>query len=173
MSNNIQQAYEQIRKWYSIAGRLNHANHEAALDGVPHQLELIDEELKETFTAFEEQNVAELVDGTCDMFFVVCGEMLRLEAMGVNIEKALARVCENNMTKYPLTHEHKQNPALAPEGCEVVFTDYGHVVYKRPLDGKILKPTNYTPVNLVGTFPEDLFGTSLDDNFFFQVGEDK
>lgn len=157
MSNNIQTAYESVRKFNTIAGNLSHANHEQTLDGLYSQLEFIESELKETIQAFDEQDTVELVDGACDLFVTVAGFMQRLEAAGVNIEKALARVNENNMTKFPQTFEHNQNPDMQPDGTELVFTDYGHVVYKRHYDSKVMKPTTFVPVDLTSCVPNDIF----------------
>lgn len=157
MSNNIQTAYEQIKKFNQIAGVLNGANHEATLNNVELYLSLIKEELEETYDAFTTEDIQEVVDGACDMFVVASGLMQVLEASGVNIEKALARVCANNLTKFPMEHEWVQNEELQPLDATVHTTPYGHVVFKRD-DGKIMKPTNFVPVSLSGTFPVDFFG---------------
>ncbi len=157
MNNNIQQAYEQVRKFNLIAGNLVPANHEKALDGLINQLEFIQSELDEAVDGFHMQDSVELVDGACDLFVTVSGFMQKLEACGVNIEKALARVVDNNNAKFPSTFDHKNNPDLQPDNTAVVFTDYGHVVYKREFDGKVQKPTNFVPVDITSCVPNDIF----------------
>ena len=151
--NNIQIAYEQVRKFNQIAGNLNGAD----LDGIAHQIEFIDSELDEAWAGYQEQDMVEVVDGACDLFVTVAGLMQRLEAAGVNIEKALARVNENNLSKFPTTHVHENDATLQPEDTDVVFTDYGHVVYKRKHDGKVMKPTNFVSVDITSCVPTDLF----------------
>jgi hypothetical protein len=161
MSNNIQTAYEQVRKFNQIAGNLNSSNHEATLNTIEKQISFIQEEVEEAYDAFTAEDIQEVVDGACDAFVTVAGLMQELEAAGVNIEKALARVCANNLTKFPTTFEHNNNPeAYMPQGDVTAHhTDYGHVVYKRNIDGKVMKPVNYVPVDLSGTFPVDFFGS--------------
>lgn len=159
MSNtNIQTAYEQIRKANLIAGQLTPTNDENTLDGIEMQINILFEELKETYDAFTEQDVVELLDGACDIFVVAAGLLQKLEAAGMNVEKALARVCANNISKFPLESDYRNNLELKPEGAVVSESPYGHVVFKRPSDGKYLKPTNFVSVDLKSCVTTDLFG---------------
>lgn len=158
MSNNvIQEMYNQVRKFNEIAGNIHHSNHEAALDGIEAQLSFIGEELQEGYQAFTEGDSVELVDACADLFVTVAGLMQRLEGAGCNVEKALARVCANNLEKYVKVQHFAQHPELQPENTTAVDTGYGYIVFKRDIDNKICKPTNFQPVNLAGCV-SDIFG---------------
>lgn len=159
MNTNIQTAYDQVRKTNLIAGQLQGNGGEADLDGIANQIEIIREEFNETVDAFfEDRDAVELVDGACDMFVTVAGLMQILEVSGVNIEKALARIIQNNLNKFPSEFEFKENPSLQPEGTVVHYSPYGHVVFKDPLINKYKKPTNFVPVDIKSCVPEDFFG---------------
>lgn len=157
--NNIQHAADQVRKFNTIAGVLNPSYADEIIGNIELYLSLIKEELQETVDAFDAEDIQEVVDGACDLFVVVNGLMQVLESGGVNIDKALTRVCDNNLSKFPPTFQHNSDPELQPEGTECVETPYGHVVYKRLSDGKVMKPTTFVPVNLAGTFPITFFGS--------------
>lgn len=158
MSNDIKVAYEQILKANIIAGNITNEFHEKTVDGILSQIEFCIEETEETYDAFQNNDAVELLDGACDMFVTVCGLLQRLEAAGFNVQKALARVNENNLSKFPSEFDFQQNPDKQPEGTEVHTSPYGHVVFKRHFDGKYMKPTDFRPVDLVSCVPEDFFG---------------
>lgn len=155
--SNIQTAYDQVRKFNLIAGNFEYKDKVAALASVKNQLKFIKEELKETSDGFDAKDINAVVDGACDLFVTISGLMQKLEVQGVNIEKALARVNENNISKFP----KKAVDGNCPTGAYLINTPYGHVVYKRTSDGKIMKPNDYVDVNLVGTYPEDYFGPTV------------
>ncbi len=141
---NIQQAYDSVRKFNTISNNLDNVS----IDSVASQIEFIKEELDETFDAFTQQDATELLDGACDLFVTVSGLMQKLEASGFNVEKALVRINDNNLSKLPTKQEHNKNPNIQPEDSVVEFSDYGHVAYRRPIDGKLLKPNTFVPVSL-------------------------
>jgi hypothetical protein len=155
MSNtNIQQSYESVRKFNLIAGSVKEAS-------VNSQVRFIEEELEETVEALYSGDSVGLLDGACDLFVTVAGLMLKLESKGFNVEEALARVCENNLSKFPLTVSMKEaDPAdaeLIPQGAVAHSTPYGYTVFKRESDNKVMKPTNFIPVDLAGLAPEGFF----------------
>lgn len=153
-NTNIQDAYAATRKFNLIAGNLAGVTPES----IYVQLNFIREELDEAYGATEDSDTVELLDGACDLFVTVAGLIQKLEAAGFNVEEALARVCENNLSKFPTPQQMAQpGTAKVPDGAQLHSTVYGHFVYKRITDGKVMKPTNFVSVNLTGLTPEGFF----------------
>ena len=96
---------------------------------------LIEEEAREFFQAAEElfadpendKRREELLKELCDLVFV-CYQFAA--AYGLDLDEALRRVYESNMSK---------------------LDDEGNVIYRE--DGKVLKGPNYQPPDLRGLFP--------------------
>jgi hypothetical protein len=156
MSNtNIQDAYESVRKFNSIAGNLEGVTPTS----VESQLYFIHEELNETWKATEDFEAIELLDGACDLFVTISGLMQKLEVAGFDVGEALKRVCENNLSKFPTVTACLEAPdGLLPKGTTCCPSAYsGYVVFKRNSDGKIMKPTNFVSVDLAGLAPEGFF----------------
>lgn len=165
MSTNIAAAYQQVAKFNEIAGNLG----DVTLASINAQLDFINEELCETSAAMGHEScdcgqeeaapdAIELLDGACDLFVTVAGLMQKLECAGFDVEGALKRVCENNLDKFPTIEEFDKNPDMCPLGAEPIPTIYNRVVFKRVPDGKVMKPTTYTAVNIDDCVPEDFFG---------------
>lgn len=156
--NTIQDIYNAVEKFNLVAGTLTHAQHEQTLDGIELQLSLINEELKEGYEAFQNQDATELADAAADIAVVALGLVQRLDAAGFNMAKILQRVCDNNLAKYVDTYKYNQNPgSYTPEGATAYETPYGYVVFKRDVDMKIVKPLGFAKVTLDGCVPNDLF----------------
>jgi hypothetical protein len=164
---NIQQAYDDVKKFNSIAGNLSNVTPKS----INSQLDFIHEELCEASAALGHEacdcgqeeatpDAVELLDGACDLFVTVAGLMQKLEAAGFNVQEALKRVNENNLSKFPECKGYclYVDPSLCPEGAEQHLTQYGRVVFKREHDGKIMKPTNFVTVDIADCVPEDFFG---------------
>lgn len=158
MSTNIAAAYQEVKKFNEIAGNLALQYNEADMDSIGNQLDFIREELEETTEAFIHDDAVELLDGACDLFVTVAGLLQKLELNGMKVEEALARVNENNLDKFPTLEEFEKNPAMCPPNGEPIDGLFGRVVFKREYDGKVLKPTTYTAVNIEDCVPEGFFG---------------
>lgn len=158
MSTNIAAAYQQVAKFNEIAGNLTRHHNEADLDSIRNQLDFIEEEWIEAREAFTYGDAVELLDGACDLFVTVAGLLQKLELNGMKVEEALARVNDNNLDKFPTIEEFDKNPDMCPPNGEPVATTFNRVVFKRDYDGKVMKPTTYTAVNIVDCVPEDFFG---------------
>jgi len=99
------------------------------------QLDLIREEAGEFLEAADEvyadpendSRRSELLKELCDLVFV-CYQFAA--AYGLDLDEALRRVFESNMSK---------------------LDEQGNVIYRE--DGKVLKGPNYEPPNLTGLFP--------------------
>lgn len=162
---NIQEIFNSVEKFNTVTGGLTNSNHEQTLDGIELQLSLIDEELKEGYEAFTQEDATELADAAGDILVVAMGLVQRLNSAGFNMPKVLQRICDNNMSKVISTHTYNVNPeAFLPEGATAQETPYGYVVFKRNTDMKVVKPVGFEPVSLAGCVPENFFGTLADNN---------
>lgn len=143
---SVGQAYGSIYKFNDISGNLAKPDKEA----IALQLDLIQEEYLETVEAFDDDNQVEILDGACDMFVVVCGLLQKLEAQGYNIEEALARVCENNMSKFP-SIAGKEN--VWPSEFQSFFNKKYQVLVLKNKHGKVIKPSGFKPVDISDCVP--------------------
>jgi hypothetical protein len=143
-SNYIQEAYDSVKLFNSLAGNLTGVTSE----GIDSQLTLCFEELTEAIDGHEAGNKTELLDGAVDMFVVGAGLLQKLEAAGYDVERALKRVTENNLTKYPKTMSEFEVREAKALGYSVNFNaDHGCYVLKDSA-GKIRKPMSYKGVKL-------------------------
>lgn len=158
---NIQQAYDDVKKFNSIAGNLT----KYGVQGINHkkiddQIEFIYEELAETSEASLYGNSVELLDGACDLFVTVAGLLQKLEVNGFNVQEALKRVNDNNLSKFPKIAEYEANPEICPPNGEPQIAEDDRVVFKREYDGKVMKPTNFVAVDIADCVPEGFFGVA-------------
>ena len=120
------------------------------------RINLLQEELDEMEDSWEnedfEQVKLELLDALCDLQYVLSGAILQLGFKDV-FDEAFAAVHESNMTKIIKKRENveKELYRYKKKGvpCKAEETSYGWII-KRSSDGKILKPSRYSPVNLSG-----------------------
>jgi predicted HAD superfamily Cof-like phosphohydrolase len=94
-------------------------------DRVILRMKLMGEELRELTSAMQEKDMVGVVDGICDLLYVVYGTAHEY-GLGPLIKKAFAEVHRSNMSK---------------------LDDNGQPIYRE--DGKVLKGPNFTPPNLL------------------------
>lgn len=150
MIETMQDAYSAVTDFNSLAGNLENVTD----DSIDNQIDFIFEELCETITAFEDNNRVELLDGCADLFVTVAGLMKKLEAQGYNVAEAIARVNENNLSKFSkrVTYADSSNP-------DYVITlneKHGRYVIKDKVTGKVRKPSDFVSVCLDDLVPEEV-----------------
>lgn len=144
-SKSISTAYQSILKFNEISGTLDKPDY-ATVD-LYNSLGF--EELSESITALEDNNIVEVLDGALDEFYIICGKLQILEKMGYNVEEGLRRVCENNLAKFPTFV-----PSVA-HNAEYTYTlnkKHGVIVIKDS-NGKVRKPFGFEPVSLSDCVP--------------------
>jgi phosphoribosyl-ATP pyrophosphohydrolase len=146
MTIDVQEHFDSVEVFNFVAGNLDKVDKKS----IEAQLSFISEELDETWKATEDNDNVELLDGACDLFVTVAGLLTKLEIAGFDVDRALYRVCQNNLSKFPkLEGAYK----LCPDGASI--TNKGsRAVFKRISDGKIMKPTNFVPVTLADLAPQ-------------------
>ena len=117
-SNIVAAAFDNVFKFNNISKQFEGD----VLSGINLQLDLIFEEFcTETIQAFEQGCHAldskdyeesqqtkpeKLLDGAVDTFVVVSGLLQKLHAAGMDVDAALLRVTENNLSKFPKKVEY-------------------------------------------------------------------
>lgn len=128
------------------------------------------EECQEISAGIATNNVAEIFDGVLDNFVTNMGHLQRLKALGFDIEKGMAAVALNNLSKY--IDEYDKDRLWATfekykkEGVEV-YREFNerHKLWavKRTSDNKVMKPVGFVSVQLDQFIPEDVLKYGLED----------
>jgi hypothetical protein len=127
------------------------------------------EECKEISDGIAANNAAEIFDGVLDNFVTNMGHLQRLKALGFDIEKGIAAVALNNLSKYIEDGEFDrveatlQHYALKGVLCYVDFNKK-HKLYaiKRKSDDKVMKPVGFVSVVLEQFIPEEILKNGLE-----------
>ena len=151
---NLNILYEQVKIFNELAGSLENVNKSS----IALQLDLIQEEFLETVQAFDEKDPVEFVDGVADMFVVLSGLMQKLEALGVDVETAFERVNNNNLSKF--SDSVLQQP---PNTIATFNKRWEKWVFKNNQTGKIMKPLDFSPVDLSDINTGKLLGVLSQD----------
>jgi hypothetical protein len=143
-SNYIQEAYDSVKVFNQLAGNLN----AVTLAKVDNQVSLCFEELTETIDGVEAKDMTELLDGACDMFVVGAGLLQQLEAAGFDVARALKRVTDNNLTKFPLEMSTEDMATAKAAGYSINFDSNNYRYVLKNSAGKVMKPAGYKSVKL-------------------------
>lgn len=136
--------------------------------GVDLSIDLIFEELVETISAMDEgmsdypnsdklDAEIELLDGAADVFVVVMGLLQKLQNVGFDVEKALIRVCENNLSKFPKSIPPNDFNWYEQQKWTPVYNDKYSCFVLKDENGKTKKPIDFVPVTLADLVPKDFF----------------
>ncbi len=135
--------YNQVKKFNNVAGNLDNVTPES----VSNQLSFIFEELTETIDALEAGDDEGLLDGCADLFVTVAGLMQKLDYAGFAVGEAIARVNENNLSKFNNTGNFQ------PPNTNAVYNkQYDLFSFIDKDTGKIMKPTDFLSVDLEGLY---------------------
>lgn len=165
-SNVVAAAFDQVYQFNDMAGQFD----TNPIDGVNLQLDLIFEEFcDETIKAFERgcnaiayykdkqeasKQAVNLLDGVCDTFVVVAGLMQKLQNAGFNVEQALLRVTDNNLSKFTTKADYNW---ASQQGYEVNYDETYHRFSYRDSNGKLRKPFDYKSVDIGDLSNPDFF----------------
>lgn len=165
-SNVVAAAFDQVYQFNDMAGQFD----TNPIDGVNLQLDLIFEEFcDETIKAFERgcnaiayykdkqeasKQAVNLLDGVCDTFVVVAGLMQKLQNAGFDVEQALLRVTDNNLSKFTTKADYNW---ASQQGYEVNYDETYHRFSYRDSNGKLRKPFDYKSVDISDLSNPDFF----------------
>lgn len=146
MKQDIKRALSDL---YSDASKFNQiAGNDSKLTwaDMKFQVKLLQDELDETKEAIENKDTVELLDGAADVAVVLFGLIRKLEILGFNVDHALYRVSDNNLSKFPYS-EQTADDSLKEGWTATYNQSYGVWVIKDE-NGKIRKPTTFKDVKL-------------------------
>lgn len=165
-SNVVAAAFDQVYQFNDMAGQFD----TNPIDGVNLQLDLIFEEFcDETIKAFERgcnaityykdkqeasKQAVNLLDGVCDTFVVVAGLMQKLQNAGFDVEQALLRVTDNNLSKFTTKVDYNW---ASQQGYEVTYNETYHRFSYRNASGKLVKSFDYKSVDIGDLSNPDFF----------------
>lgn len=139
-----------------LAGKDSQTSHKDLTE----QFKLIVEELKETCNGLATNNPEEVLDGTIDVMVTAIGLLQKLEHLGMDVNKALYKTAQNNLTKFPLTEAVAIETAEMYErqGIDVVVKyDSKYDVYViKDANDKVRKPSDFISNDLKDCIPEKL-----------------
>jgi len=147
--------YEDVKAFNNLAGSDN------SYAWFKNQKKVLDEEVnKELFPAIDNNSVVDILDGAIDTIYVAMGIIQKLEALGIDVSKAIDQVCSDNLLKFPHTLEDAFSTVKFYNNKDInVYyefnSDYSKYVIKDE-NGKIRKPFNFTPTDLNKYIPDNL-----------------
>lgn len=151
---NIEDHYADVYSFNKIAGNFENID-EASLAA---QIKVVVEEVKELEKAYADKDAVELLDGVCDAFVTVAGLMQKMQAAGFNVDKAVDRVCLNNLDKYPTEMLREDLDTYAEKGWDVIYNNEYDCYVLKDNNGKIRKPLGFKSVEISDLVPDNFFG---------------
>ena len=149
--NRMQEFYNLTYKFNEIAGKLDNVT----LHDCYKQLQLVQEELEETFHAYQVKDYEGLLDGAADLSVVVNGLVMMLDKLGFNVQDALIATAENNLSKFldgkETTRANASVKALAEQGV-TTYLSYNpqyNVFVLKDENNKIRKPVGFVSNSLI------------------------
>jgi Phosphoribosyl-ATP pyrophosphohydrolase len=137
----------------SIAGQALEVQHESKLQ----QYSYIKDELKELFEAIATNDQVEQLDACVDILVCTLGFMQKLEQQGANLDLAMIKTADNNLTKFPTerkvaeeTVEFYKNKGTE---CTISFNPVYQRYVVRNTNGKYMKPKGFVENDLSDCFP--------------------
>jgi NTP pyrophosphatase (non-canonical NTP hydrolase) len=137
----------------------------AGKDGVPsdqdivNQVQLITEEAKEIKDALEQgEPEINLLQESLDVLVVTFGLLQMLKNKGYDVDKAMGKVVDCNLSKFPTDKEVAYSSSAdylsKGESVYVGYNQEGNVYVLKDENNKIRKPLNFKKVNLEDCKPE-------------------
>ena len=160
---NLNEFYASVKQFNNLAG-----NSDCSIKGFRNQQALVHEEaIKEVNDALRENDVVKVLDGVVDGLYVQLGNLQKLERLGCDIEGAMQRVAEDNLSKYPSKEEDAKKTVLhyASQNIHVTYnynSEYGKFVIK-DANKKVRKPYNFVGTNLTEYVPTELREKGLEN----------
>ena len=163
-SSIIASAFDSVYQFNDISKQFD----KEPTSAVDLQIDLIFEELTETISAMDaglselcnkdlKECEVELLDGAADVFVVVSGLLQKLQHFGFNVEEALQRVTQNNMSKFPSIVPAQDMNWYEKQGWVTDWNEKYNRFVIRDSNGKTRKPVDFAPVVLDDLVPGDFF----------------
>lgn len=151
---NIEDHYWDVYAFNNIAGNLSNVD----ANSLEAQIKVVVEEVKELEKAYADKDAVELLDGVCDAFVTVAGLMQKMQSAGFDVNKAIERVCINNLEKYPTQMLSSDLDKYYQKGWDVLYNNEYDCYVLKDKNGKIRKPDGFVPVQISDLVPDNFFG---------------
>lgn len=150
----LNQLYENVKLFNNLAGD------NLTKQGFINQQKVLLEEVKEIDEGISNNDIVEILDGVVDTLYVALGQLYKLEQLGCDIEGAIKRVGEDNLTKFPSSEEIAAASVsfYNSKNVNVHWTHnegYSRYVLKDE-NNKVRKPIDFISTNLIEYVPENL-----------------
>ena len=132
-------------------------NLDTSLASFEAQQKCLVEEVQEISEGIANKDVEEILDGVVDTLYVAIGMLHKLKEMGINVEEAMKRIGENNLSKYPEYSDYVIDSTIAlydKKGVKINYSvtqspldDFKVVVFKDE-NFKVKKPYGFESVTL-------------------------
>jgi hypothetical protein len=153
--------YEATQEFNITAGNLKSIYQAGeAYIKINNQLKYIESELKETVDAFDLPitNWVEVLDGAVDVKVTNDGLLQLLANLGCDVEKACELVGINNLSKFPTDKAVVDATLAANPTWSAEFTAVTSRWVIKNEYGKVMKPSNFVPVDLSECVPVTMGG---------------
>lgn len=150
----LNQLYKNVKLFNNLAGD------NLTKQGFINQQKVLLEEVKEIDEGISNNDIVEILDGVVDTLYVALGQLYKLEQLGCDIEGAIKRVGEDNLTKFTSSEEIAAASVsfYNSKNVNVHWTrneDYSRYVLKDE-NNKVRKPIDFISTNLIEYVPENL-----------------
>ncbi len=150
----LNQLYKNVKLFNNLAGD------NLTKQGFINQQKVLLEEVKEIDEGISNNDIVEILDGVVDTLYVALGQLYKLEQLGCDIEGAIKRVGEDNLTKFTSSEEIAAASVsfYNSKNVNVHWTrneDCSRYVLKDE-NNKVRKPIDFISTNLIEYVPENL-----------------
>ena len=132
-------------------------NLDTSLSSFEAQQKCLVEEVREISEGLVNNDVEEVLDGVVDTLYVAIGMLHKLKEMGIDVEEAMRRIGENNLSKFPECSDYVIDSTVDlydEKGVKINYSiarspldDYKVVVFKDE-NFKVKKPYGFESVTL-------------------------
>ena len=125
---------------------------------IQEQVNLIKEEVDETQEGLDNNDLMELADGAIDVLVTTLGLIQKLEALGIDMNKAASIIAENNLSKFTkdyqvvestIQHYNEKGETVYP----VFYNPEKLYAIERLSDNKVMKPVGFVSADISSCIP--------------------
>jgi len=156
----LDQFYNSVKTFNNLAGNGNTMKDFIA------QNKCLLEEVGEVREGIDNNDPTEILDGIIDTIYVALGMLQKLEQLGCDIQGAIARVCYDNLEKFPIYEEDAQRTIREYNAKNVnasyKYNDRHNRYVVKNEAGKVLKPYYFKPTDLSDYVSEELLDRGIE-----------
>lgn len=125
---------------------------------IQEQVNLIKEEVNETQEGLDNNDLMELADGAIDVLVTTLGLIQKLEALGIDMNKAASIIADNNLSKFTKDYRVvestiKHYMGKSEQVYPVFYNPEKLYAIKRLSDNKVMKPVGFVSADISSCIP--------------------